>query len=304
MNCKTEYYQIIASHPKMMKVLDTLVKFAHTDLNCVIYGEIGTGKKLIAHKLHSISKRSAYPFIPFFCGAKSEDKFHEEMLECFKQANRGTVFLDEIGELSKIMQLKLLGFFLNYPTLQDKETKPISVNVRLIASTQMDLKNMVSNGKFHGGLYNRLQEVELNMPPLRDRKEDICDLVKHFITKYQTNLNKIVGLDVTKATINQLMNYHWPGNIRQLENAIRQSLLTANGRELKIEDMPKDLHDFKTESIEPEKTLKKAMEIFKKDYVMKTLAKTSGNRTQAAKILNVQRTYLSRLIKELEIDQE
>jgi Nif-specific regulatory protein len=161
---------------------------------------------------------------------------------------------------------------------------------------------MTSEGKFREDLYYRLNVVQINIPPLRERKEDIEKLVFYFIKRHQLDLNLPTNFSVPEETIAYIKNYHWPGNIRQLENAIERALVMGNGKEFRIGDLPKDVEDSETGAVETGKSLKDAQDIFKKSYVIKTLAQVGGNRTRAAENLEIQRTYLSRLIKELGID--
>lgn len=310
-------YEIIGDSAAIKKVIGHASKVANSKVSTLIVGESGTGKELIARLIHQSGSRKENPFVSISCGALPETLMERELygnekgaftgadsqkIGLFEAADGGTLFLDEIGEMPLAMQVKLLRVLQEGEFLRVGGTRPVSVDVRIIAATHQDIKKMTSEGKFREDLYYRLNVVEINIPPLRERKEDIDKLIYYFIKRHQMDLNVPVDFSIPKDTIEYIKNYHWPGNIRQLGNAIERALVMGNGKELKIEDLPKDMQDTETETIETGKSLKDAQDIFKKSYVIKTLAQVEGNRTRAAEILEIQRTYLSRLIKELEID--
>ncbi len=310
-------YKIIGNSEAIKEVIAHGLKVADPKVSTLIEGESGTGKELVARLIHYSGSRKDNPFICVSCGALPEALLERELfgnekgaftgadsqkVGLFEAADGGTLFLDEIGEMPFNMQVKLLRVLQDGSFLRLGATRQISVDVRILAATNRNLKKMVSEGKFREDLYFRLNVVQIIVPPLRDRKEDIKDLVHYFIKQRQMDLNIPVDFSVPEETMDYIRNYHWPGNIRQLENAVERALVMGNGKILKIEDLPKDLQDKETEIVDSGKSLKEAQNIFKKIYVIKTLAKTGGNRTKAAGILGVQRTYLSRLIKELGID--
>lgn len=310
-------YKIIGNSEAIKEVIAHSLKVADPKVSTLIEGESGTGKELVARLIHYSGSRKDNPFICVSCGALPETLLERELFGnekgaftgadsqkagLFEAADGGTLFLDEIGEMPFNMQVKLLRVLQDGSFLRLGATRQISVDVRILAATNRNLKKMVSEGKFREDLYFRLNVVQIIVPPLRDRKEDIKDLVHYFIKQRQMDLNIPVDFSVPEETMDYIRNYHWPGNIRQLENAVERALVMGNGKILKIEDLPKDLQDKETEIVDSGKSLKEAQNIFKKIYVIKTLAKTGGNRTKAAGILGVQRTYLSRLIKELGID--
>ena len=310
-------YEIIGESAAIKKVIGDALKVTNSKVSTLILGESGTGKELFARLIHQRGARKENPFVSVSCGALSETLMERELygnekgaftgaesqkIGLFEAADEGTLFLDEIGEMPLAMQVKLLRVLQEGVFLRVGGTRPVSVDVRIIAATHRDIKKMTSEGKFREDLYYRLNVVQINIPPLRERKEDIEKLVFYFIKRHQMDLNLPANFSVPKETIAYIKNYHWPGNIRQLENAIERALVMGNGKEFRVGDLPKDVEDSETGTVETGKSLKDAQDIFKKSYVIKTLAKVGGNRTRAAENLEIQRTYLSRLIKELGID--
>lgn len=310
-------YKIIGSSAAIKEVIAHGLKVADPKVSTLIEGASGTGKELIARLIHYSGLRKDNPFICVSCGALPEALLERELfgnekgaftgadfqkIGLFEAADTGTLFLDEVGEMPHSMQVKLLRVLQEGSFLRLGGTRQISVDVRIIAATNRDLKKMVAEEKFREDLYFRLNVVQINVPPLRERKEDIEELVPYFVKKHQMELNIPIDFSVPEETMDYLKNYNWPGNVRQLESAIERALVMGDGKTLKVEDLPKDLQDTEAEIVESGKPLKEAQNIFKKRYLIKTLTKTAGNRTKAAEILGVQRTYLSRLIKELKID--
>ncbi|MDP6625364.1 MAG: sigma-54 dependent transcriptional regulator, partial [Nitrospinota bacterium] len=298
-------------------VIDHALKVANSKVSTLIIGESGTGKELIARLIHQSGPRKQNPFVSVSCGALTETLLERELfgnekgaftgadtlkIGLFEAADGGTIFLDEIGEMPVTMQVKLLRVLQEKSFLRVGGTRQISVDVRVIAATHRDIKKMIAEENFREDLYYRLNVVQINIPPLRERKEDIDKLIHYFIKRHQMDLNVPENFSVPEEIIESIKNYQWPGNIRQLENAIERALVMGNRKELKKEDLPKDILDDETETIEAGKSLKDAQDVFKKSYVLKTLSRARGNRTRAAEILKIQRTYLSRLIKELGID--
>tara|TARA_B100000315_G_scaffold237814_1_gene254958 strand:- start:9657 stop:11150 length:1494 start_codon:yes stop_codon:yes gene_type:complete len=310
-------YEIIGDSAAIKKVIGHALKVANSKVSTLIVGESGTGKELIARLVHQRGSRKENPFVSISCGALPETLMERELygnekgaftgadsqkIGLFEAADKGTLFLDEIGEMPIAMQVKLLRVLQEGVFMRVGGTRSVSVDVRVIAATHRNIKKMTSEGKFREDLYYRLNVVEINIPPLRERKEDIEKLVFYFIKRHQMEMNLPENFSVPEETIEFIKNYHWPGNIRQLENAIERALIMGDGKELRKGDLPKDVEDAESETVEAGKSLKDAQDIFKKSYVIKTLEQLGGNRTRAAEVLEIQRTYLSRLIKELGID--
>ena len=310
-------YEIIGDSAAIKEVIDNALKVANSKVSTLIIGESGTGKELFARLIHQSGTRKENPFVSVSCGALTETLLERELfgnekgaftgadtlkIGLFEAADGGTIFLDEIGEMPVTMQVKLLRVLQEKSFLRVGGTRQISVDVRVIAATHRDIKKMIAEENFREDLYYRLNVVQINIPPLRERKEDIDKLIHYFIKRHQMDLNVPENFSVPEEIIESIKNYQWPGNIRQLENAIERALVMGNRKELRKEDLPKDILDEETETIEAGKSLKDAQDVFKKSYVLKTLSRARGNRTRAAEILKIQRTYLSRLIKELGID--
>ncbi len=246
---------MVASSKPMRELVNTIHKVAVTDSTVLITGESGTGKELVARALHEASRRRKGPFIRVNCAALSETLLESEMfghekgaftgavrrkLGRFELADAGTILLDEIGEISPNLQLKLLR------VLQEKEFERVggeetqSVDVRVVACTNRDLGSLVKEGGFREDLYYRLHIVPLHIPPLRERSEEIADLTKHFIRKLKDRTHKDI-LDISDRALEVLNAYHWPGNVRELENIIEQSMVFADSKILDAKDLPSNL---------------------------------------------------------------
>ncbi|RMF68841.1 MAG: AAA family ATPase, partial [Calditrichaeota bacterium] len=243
---------IIGKSREMQRILELVARIAQTDISVIIDGESGTGKELIARAIHEHSRRAQNPFVVVNCGAIPEGLLESELFGhvrgaftgatvnrkgLFEVANHGTIFLDEIGETSLTMQVKLLRF------LQEGEIKPVGstqtlhVDVRLLAATNRNLEKMVEEGTFRQDLYYRLNVIRLTIPPLSERPEDILPIAEFFIKKYAARIHKtVLGLDESARQV--LTGYTWPGNVRELENAIERAVALASGPYLTREDFP------------------------------------------------------------------
>jgi len=311
-----EFEDIVAKSQKMLDVIDMAKRVAQVNSTVLIRGESGTGKELIARAIHRASPRCDGPFIPVNCGAMPDTLLESELfghekgaftgaiarkLGRFELADKGTIFLDEIGDMPPALQVKLLR------VLQDRRfervggTKTIEVDVRIIAATNQNLEQLMAENKFREDLYYRLNVITIFVPPLRERPEDIPLLAEHFLRKYRTETNKkVVGF--SEETMNMLMSYHWPGNVRELENAVEHAVVLTKSQIIQPDDLPFNLRSHEPEVPAQITTLEEAQREFKRRLIMRVLQQTGGNRTKAAQILNIQRTYLSRLIKELGIN--
>jgi transcriptional regulator with PAS, ATPase and Fis domain len=255
--------------------------------------------------------RQTKPFVSISCGALPASILERELfghekgaftgadslkIGLFEAADGGTLFLDEIGEMPLDMQVKLLRVIQEESFLRLGSTKPTEVDVRIISATNQDLDKMVSEGRFRQDLFYRVNVINLHLPSLRERKEDIADLVNFFLRKHTPEGEK--PRKIQKGLIAYLEGYGWPGNIRQLENALERAIVLEDGDELTPDAFAIESTQSPIE-INVGSTLKEASDSFRKSFIFNTLQSTKGNRTQAAKILEVQRSYLSRLIKEL-----
>lgn len=308
-------YRLVGESPNFRKVLKEAEKLARTNATCIIVGESGTGKELIARHIYRMSGRPDKPFIATNCGALPETILERELfghekgaftgadrrqIGIFEAADTGTIFLDEVSEMSLTMQVKFLRVLEERQFFRLGGTSPIKVDIRVIAATNRNLDQLVSEGKFREDLYYRLNVVKLSLPPLRERREDIPLLVDFFLKKQDiVPLSK--HLRVSGEAMEYLKKYSWPGNVRELENAIERALVMAETDELQIDDFPMQPAAKKSDGITVGLSLKNGVDKFKKEFILRTLDFTKGNRTEASRLLEIERTYLSKLAKELGI---
>ncbi|MCC6897577.1 MAG: sigma 54-interacting transcriptional regulator [Polyangiaceae bacterium] len=300
--------EIIGSCASMMEVFRKLQKVAATDISVMITGETGTGKELIARELHRRSNREKGPFITVNCGAIPENLMESEMFGHvkgaftgaiasrpgkFQQADAGTLFLDEVGELTLQLQVKLLRAIQERVVYRVGDSRPEKCDIRIIAATNRNLEDMIKTGEFREDLYYRLNVVNIWLPPLRDRADDIFIIAKALLSKYADELKSPVR-GYSPQALAAIKRYTWPGNIRQLENRIKKALVLCDKSLLGPEDM--DLGPEAMEAIVP---LEKAKEDFQRRYVLEVLERNNGNRTQTARDLGVDpRTIFRYLEKE------
>ncbi len=297
-------FQIIGDSEKMKKVFSTIKKVAPSDVTVLIQGDTGTGKELVAKAIHSLSPRNDNPFVAVNCAAIPKELIESELfghekgaftnassarVGRFQLAHTGTIFLDEIGDMSLDMQAKVLR------TLEEKEfqrvggTKNIEVDVRVIAATNKDLKKAVEEGKFREDLYYRLNVISIELPPLRERKKDIIPLVDYFIA------NRVKRISSKAQQL--LLSYHWPGNVRELKNVIDRAVVLGDGKVLQPEDLPHTIRR-KGEIIPvPLDTLDEV----EADHIIRVLRHTNRNKSDAARILGVTRQTLDNKIKKYKI---
>jgi len=311
----SQYQMIQGSSPEMKKVMDIAHKVAPSRTTVLIQGESGTGKQLMARCIHNISDRKERPFIQVNCTVLSEHLIESDLFGHekgaftgaikqkkgrFEMANSGTIFLDEIGELSPTLQAKLLHV-LEYGEFQRVGgIESLRTDVRIIAATNKDLHNEVEQGRFREDLFYRLNVVNITMLPLRSRIEDIPLFIEHFLYKHARAMGKSMD-GISADAMKSLTDYSWPGNIRELENVIERAAVLASGKEITTDLLPPLLQERAVDEIAVGAPLEQALLQFKKTYIARTLKAENNNQTQAARILDVQRTYLNRLIKELGI---
>ncbi|MBI3584621.1 MAG: sigma-54-dependent Fis family transcriptional regulator [Nitrospinae bacterium] len=310
-------HQIIGEGEKIKKVVADAKKVADSKATTLIYGESGTGKELIARLIHNQSPRREKPFLVINCGAIPETLLERELFGhekgsftgadqrkngLFEGADGGTLFLDEIGETTHAMQVKLLRVLQEGQFYRIGGTTPITVDVRIIAATNRELEKEIESGKFREDLFYRLNVIRINLPPLRERKEDIPLLVNYLLEKKSYENNKPIPV-ITKEAMDVLISHPWYGNVRELENAIERVVVMGDGKEIKVENLPLDIiREKMIKSPAIGVPLKEAVEKFKKDFLLETIKYADGNKNKAAKILGIQRTYLHTLIRELGID--
>ncbi|MCD6384210.1 sigma-54-dependent Fis family transcriptional regulator [Candidatus Sumerlaeota bacterium] len=296
--------EIIGDSPQMRKIKELITRIARTDSSVLIYGESGTGKELIAKAIHNTSTRSNKRFVAINCASIPETLIESELfgyergaftgavktkMGLIELANGGTLFLDEIGDLSLALQAKLLR------VLQEREiqhiggTRTIPIDIRLIAATNRILDQEIERGNFRRDLFYRLNVININLPPLRERKEDIPLLVNHFLKKYSHTAHR-PGIRFSQEAMNALMNYHWPGNVRELENVIERLLVLVDKDCIEEEDLKLDILKLPASQIPYD--YRAAREEFERTYIQELLEHTRGNVAAAARLAGLSRRNL------------
>jgi DNA-binding NtrC family response regulator len=304
---KYEFSNIIGRSKPMQEIFALVRRIADTDTTVLIRGKTGTGKELIARAIHHNSRRGSKPFVAINCGAIPETLLESELFGhvagaftgaistkkgLFEEANGGTILLDEIGEIPPSIQVKLLR------VLQEKEvkrvgsTENIKVDVRVLAATSRDLEAAMRAGGFREELFYRLNVIPIVLPDLKDRKEDIPLLVDHFVQKYSREGRGAVK-GISREALQLLMNYDWPGNVREVENVIERAIILAKGKEILPQDV---IQSLPAASGRPEQGAK-PMEELEKEHIARVLREAGGQRTKAAEVLGIDRKTLYLKIK-------
>ncbi|GIX08182.1 MAG: acetoacetate metabolism regulatory protein AtoC [Candidatus Poribacteria bacterium] len=306
-------HNVIGQSPKMRRVLDLVRQVAPTTATVLIRGETGTGKEVIAKAIHQLSPRRDRPFISVNCAALPDTLIESELfgyekgaftdaksrrIGRFQQAHTGTLFLDEIGDMQPHVQVKLLR------ALQEGVIEPLGsersvpVDVRVIAATNQDLERAVREGRFREELYYRLNVVQIELPPVRERREDIPLLVQHFIRKYsQRHARTVVGIE--RAAMRALQNYSWPGNVRQLENVVERAVILSSREVITLEDLPAEIAEHESNGpVTITFPIGLTFEEIKTRVIRETLRQTEGNKELAAKILGISSRTIYRWLKE------
>jgi DNA-binding NtrC family response regulator len=302
---------LVGKSPKIREVHRVIRQIAATECNVLITGESGTGKELVARSIHAQSTRAKGPFVAFNCGAFSEELIANELFGHEKEAytgavssrpglletaNAGTLFMDEIGEMPLSMQLKLLRVIQEREVTRVGSTRPVSLDVRMIAATGRDLKAAVEEGIFRQDLYYRLNVVNIVLPKLNERKEDIPLLARHILAKFSTRMRKEIR-GISDQAMDLLQRYAYPGNVRELENILERAIAMCQGDVIQAWNLPADLEGLELYSFERTNgTLLKLDEI-ERDYIAHVLKLTGGSRTKAAEVLGIDRASLWRKIK-------
>jgi len=304
---------LVGDGAKMKEVFQFLARAAPTESTVLIQGESGTGKELAARALHRNSPRADKPFVAINCGAIPETLLESDLFGYergaftgasarkkgrLEVADGGVVFLDEIGELAPALQVKLLR------VLQEREierlgaTHPIKIDIRLLAATNRDLSEAVKKGQFRQDLYYRLAVVPLVMPPLRDRREDVPLLVRHFVQKHATRC-RVKAKPISREAMAALVHYDWPGNVRELENAVECALVMGSSEIVLLEDLPESLLEQSTSAEVHEGRYHASVKELKRQLILDAIEQTQGNYVEAAGVLGVHPNYLHRLIRNL-----
>ncbi len=307
---------IIGNSGKMQAIFQMIETVAEVQSTVLVTGESGTGKELVARAIHDLSPRAEKPFISINCGAFTETLLESELFGyvkgsftgananrkgLFEAANKGTIFLDEIGEMSPAMQVKLLR------VLQERRVRPVGaheelpIDARVIAATNRDLKAMSGEGTFREDLFYRISVIPMHLPPLRDRSEDIAELVEHFIKKFCDQTGKV--LSISPKAMEILEGYAWHGNVRELEHTIERAVALERNEEIQPERLPEHITNYNPERIKSEfdlpdegVNLTAHLDNLEKTYVMEALKKCGGNQTRAAELLQMQVRSLRHLL--------
>ena len=301
---------LIARSKAMKRIVDIISGIRNSDCNVLITGESGVGKGLVAKLIHNTGMRKDKLFLALNCATFTEELLASELFGhergaftgavTSKQglveiANSGTLFLDEIAEMSPNLQAKLLKVIEDKEFLRVGGIRTIRVDVRFIAATNQNIKQLISNGRFREDLYYRLNVMDIHISPLRERKEDITPLAKHFLEKYSRKANKKIEGFTTDA-MDMLLSYGFPGNVRELENIIERAIILENTSRIRPESLPQSIKLFQVETIDPNRV--KTIDELNREYAEKVLEFVGGNKSKASKLLGISRTSLWRVLKE------
>src|SRR5262250_917453 len=309
------YRLIVGESPKMSHVAELAKKAATSNATVMLLGESGTGKEIFARNIHNWSERKDKPFVTINCVGLSKELLESELFGHeqgaftgasqrkkgkLELAHGGTVFFDEIGDISQELQAKLLRF------LQEREfervggTTSISVDVRVIAATNRDLEVALEKGLFREDLYHRLNVVPVSLPPLRERKEDVPTLSQYFLRKYSAAARKNVS-EISTRAMEKITAYNWPGNVRELANVIERAVVLGSESTLDLDDLPSRIAAGKPAASDT-LSYREGLAVARKELVLKALSRTQGNRSAAAKVLGLEAKYFLKLMKSLGIE--
>ena len=325
LKAKYKFENVVGNSPEMTRMFELVEKVSGTDSTVLVLGESGTGKELVARAVHYNSPRAERPLITVNCGAIPEELLETELfghmkgsftgayatkLGKFDAANGGTIFLDEIGDMSLKLQVKILRVLQERCFEPVGSTKTHEVDVRIITATNQNLEKAVEQKRFREDLFYRLNVIPINVPPLRERKGDIPLLIQHFIQKFNAESDKHVE-GVSRSALNILMNYTWPGNVRELENFTERMVILKSQGIIENEDLPEGILSSRPAKPSKEASLpamdksfsfKKAVEDYESELIVKALEQTSWNKNKAAELLRLNRTTLVEKIKKMQIN--
>jgi len=309
------YHTFIGSSRSISEKLDLVSRVAVTDSSVLILGESGVGKELFAEQIHLQSRRSDRPLVRVNCAALPEPLLESELFGHvkgaftdatsdrrgrFEMANGGTIFLDEIAELPLSIQAKMLRVIQQKTFEKLGSSEPVTVDVRIIAATNRDIEKAVEEGAFRNDLYYRLNVLPLHIPPLRERHEDIPELAQFFLQRFRHETKKPVR-GFTDEAMDALLSYTWPGNVRELENAVERAVVICQNDMIQPSDLVLQNAGEVPNDTYSGRDLKDSVTMFKKHFIENALRAHAWNQTETARVLGIQRTYLSRLIRELNI---
>jgi DNA-binding NtrC family response regulator len=304
-----QFQGIIAKSPKMLKIIELIKTVAPTNVTILISGETGTGKEVVARAIHLQSRRSGKPFIATSCAALPESLLESELFGHekgsftgaverkkgkFEAGDKGTLFLDEIGEINSNIQVHLLRALEEKKITRIGSNEEVPVDVRIITATNRDLRAMVMEGEFREDLYYRLKVVAINLPPLKERREDILPLADHFLKKYAQENKKDIR-NLSPEVIEFMLNYSWPGNVRELENLIEHGVILSKTNAITMAELPTDI-------VHPVPAEEQTIEAVTRSHVFNVLQETKGNITKAADILGIRRMTLYNKLKKYNCD--
>jgi len=310
------YRLIVGESSNMKHAVELARKAASASATVLLLGESGTGKEIFARAIHNWSERKDKPFVTINCVGLSKELLESELFGHeqgaftgahqlkrgkMELAHGGTVFLDEVGDISPELQSKLLRFLQGREFERVRGTKPISVDIRIIAATNRDLEAAIKEGLFREDLYHRLNVVPITLPPLRERKEDIPVLSQYFLRKYSMETRKNFT-KITEEAQKKLLGYDWPGNVRELGNIIERAIVLGSGPNIALEDLPGIIVAQETGAAHDDLSYHAALNAARREVVLKALTRTQGSRAAAAKALGLNAKYFLRLIKSLGIE--
>jgi len=311
-----KFDNIIGKSKAMQDVFEMIKRVSRTDTTVLITGKTGTGKELVAKAIHFNSKRKEKPFVVVNSSAIPETLLESELFGyikgaftgalrdkrgLFQEAHQGTLFLDEIGEIPPSVQVKLLRAIEDQIITPVGGTKGEKVDIRLLAATNHELQEEVNKGSFRSDLYYRLRVMSIHLPELKERREDIPMLAKHFLKKYNSSLKKEVRT-ISKETLNLLLDYDWPGNVRELEHAVERAVLVCDSEDILPEHLPPEIQFPEERRIRRAGEEGISLETVEKEYIKMILKKTRGHKSKAASILGMDRRTLYRKLKKYDID--
>jgi len=311
-------YELIGASESMQRVFSLALKIAPCDVTVLVTGETGTGKELLARAIHRMSPRATQPFVAFSCANLPETLVEDELFGHEKgaftgammmrrgrleAASGGTLFLDEVGDLSLGLQPKLLRVLQERTFERLGSNAPVTVDIRLVCATHQNVAEMVQQGKFREDLYYRLDVVELHLPPLRERRDDIPLLAHHFLQHFTQQFGK-KSKRFSRAALQALEEYVWPGNVRELENIVQRAVVLAEGSTIEVWHLPALFRKGFEAAAPPSQSYEGEVREFKRRLILRTLQQCGWHKSEAARALGIARNYLHRLINQLEIHRE